>query len=486
VVERKFAHPELRGASLQEALDLQRREAGKESGQDQAIREWLEFKRKTAGWTLKPEKVFVDASYEAMVAEENRRLINLQQASIRETQKATKIIEAGRKLARLWGPMAGELLLEGNIQTYREFLKLVASVQYEANHMLGRGLRQYSLRFRDSLSRMEFYENVVSQLGKTGFTLWVKESGVFPSYIDSNGQVHSMENPARMREYAKKLNEEAQIAIEYAFIDTLHECTEIAGANPIAWPQAYTDMLRRRVNYVLKKGLLFGEYNQNMGPSMSGWSLSVDFNKLFGHQGYLDVAVHYQAMIGEEVDSRGNLLSLTNWKGPFKMRNTDKRVESLPYSGQKLLNSPGKRYLFWYAMATKKRMFYGGYKNLQQAQRGRKKRWPSAIERNQARLDKLQTEYDSTSHKSGLTMAEALSEDKVRIKRDMNDLYKRNRYLKENINEKPKGIPIPRNAWEITIAKRVAYWEQHHVAPVWWYLEFGQLRWNPKIPPLGF
>lgn len=458
---RNWADPRLRaaGANMKQAEEFLRRETAKET----SIDAWLKSRNLEA-------TVLRDTSYEAQQLAEHKRLIELQEAFKKEHAKQKSYDRAIRDIAKFWGVMGSKAFTATQVDEYGDYIRIIALLQKYANQSLGRGYKQFALRAKSNFDRIAFYENAIKYLGRKGFTLWVNDSQAIPAWAQS---------PARMREYSKRMSDEAQIAIEYAFMETIKECLEIvekiSAGNVRAWPDAYSALIIERMNYILRNGLLFGVYDKKLGPALNNWRLEVDFIKLFGDPLYLEIATHYKAMIGEKIDKFG---MTKDWSKKERFRATGKRVENLPYRDQQLLNTTGKRYLFWYAMASKRPIFYGGYKNWNQAAKGRRERWPKAIEKNEARIEKLQLDYLQRASNMD-------NDDKLIARANISDAKRKNQRLKTDINKKPRGIPIPRGAYEATINARVDFWRKRKVAPIWWYLEFGQVRWAPRIPPLG-
>jgi hypothetical protein len=372
-----------------------------------------------------------------------------------EKQRLAEISEMAnisKEIRRQWAIAGGALIQQANVQTYQELQVILARVALVVNERVGKKSAQVFNRAVRQTQRYHQYLLAVQELGKINFKLWFKNNGIVPAFL---------ENPERMRRFSRTLLARVEKSVQEALGDAITECIAKVAVNDVAWPPLYTTLLSEMTAKVIAAGKL-----KIHGASLSGWWMEVDFEKLFGGPNELVGAQHYKAMLAS-----GNKED-TKWR----------RVETLPSGEPALKNPTGARYNYWKAMAYGQKLFYGGYNSYAEARVGasksnkgfKKKRAQNKITLNNLRGNIAKNKGDLSKIKETL-------DDSAQINR----ILREEKYTKTKLRSRVKGLLIPPNQWAATVQARYDYWKSINAAPIWWYLEFGQLKYPPRIAPQG-
>ena len=304
-------------------------------------------------------------------------------------------------------------------------------------------------------------QNLQRGLGKRGFNL----------YVWDGGESMAAGLQQRIASLGPEIRDSVELAVyeslKQSFIDAWGTIKDIN-----AFPLEYRTAILERIEWLWQNRVL------KIGGSISAttWILQIDFGKIFGDYYKLYEGFHYQAL--EE-------------GGTSKVK--------LPYRSQRLKNSGASkatgpqrkygeaqadegnelnRYRFWHILWTRTgQKFYYPYGGRGPITSGKSMR--------DIRLKQLRKLVDGAQERGDYNKKRGFKydEDYDKAKGYADDIVKINEGLSGKKKNLPKGIPIPPNARKATIEARLAAWFPY--TPFWLYLEFGQFKWAPRIPPRG-
>jgi hypothetical protein len=354
----------------------------------------------------------------------------------------------GKAAVHAWTSEVAALFAASPITTTAQFMRVLANVQVIINETILKGNRLFFRRVAAERDRLNYYKSAVELLGRRHFTLWVNSNGIVPPIL---------ENKQRMRGFAEILKDTVQLSIYKALEQAIDDC--VSGLDKNAWPPVYTQLLKNRVAELRSSG---GKKLKITGHSLSTWRISLDFDVLFGSYRDLMLAFHRGALIAGD---------------------SEKRVK-IPYFGQEEnLKQPEARirYKYWSAMAQGKRVFYGGYSSKRKAIRGNRGRLQKNMDLKNAEKVQLGLDFRKLNKKKDEAKRDAVNAKLQAADENLAVLQSH----RDNVATETKPIAIPAGLWEATIQDRFDFWNKERLAPVWQYLEYGQLEWAPVIPPRG-
>lgn len=355
-----------------------------------------------------------------------------------------------------------------SIETHSQWLRAMARVAGDVARNIYNESRYVFNRMAGENELRNAYITALRRVTETDFILWVNDQNTMPPILMT---------PGRLRLYSQILKDKVATEIlPKALSDALTEA--VAGLSSAAWPEDYTQLIRNRIAEIGEPGGKFEGFKV-VGETINNWHVTINFWDYFGDESELNAGFH-----------RGALLKSAKHKARSGVKvNYDEfdRVK-LPFwgnEGQLYEMSPTVRYRFVRALMANKRVFYGKFKNRQKAIKGRR------------RGLKYLGEQTDKGGKVILGQAAKWSRDHspegIDNFLDKMDAYKSNRLEAERIQRKMQTVEedtvplkIPGGLWKATIGERVAAWERMRSAPIWLYLEFGQLQYQPVIPPRTF
>jgi len=359
----------------------------------------------------------------------------------------------------------GTVVSQNTVQTQREFIDIIAAVQQEVmasfTGLVARVFRQW----RNDSDRLQMYERAMDAF-TARFKLYISDAQVIQATKNIDGLMTALAN---------RIREGAQTLVYDSLEDAIMEAVQ--GIPDDAFPIEYTELLIEQVEYLRSINAI-----PIYGPTVTSWTVSIDMDKLFGNGIDLQRAYHYQAMLNYRQSPKGDV------NGFVMISDLVEKVD-LPYMGQPLRYSRSSRYMYWqqmWAANNAPAMYYSGYKNTSQMRSSKIKYFNNRS--NQAAKLNIQ------ARKVAKQLAATPSEDAAktaRLRREQiriaQSTFQQWKFFQERSASVPteKGVRIPAGAKQRTINARVAFWRSHRKAPIWMFLENGQLEFAPRIPPRG-
>jgi hypothetical protein len=343
-------------------------------------------------------------------------------------------------------------LLEGNVTTGKEFKTLIASVQASLAEAAITEIMQFYARVAKLQTAQELYARFIQEISNVGFKIFIDDSGLIRAVKNIETVLSSL---------SWWLSEEIDELIYLVLARTFIEAW--SGLDKNQMPQEYRDHLLMLIWKHYKMGTI-----RVNGKKLTNWWITVDFEKLFGSVVDLESAYHLGAMTSARVggtDKSGGTLVYSRVK--------------LPYVGQPLMHSIPVRYGYWYSMWMGNRMYSPAGAANRKEHISKMKTRMETLQKRQANLAEKRSEYSRTTTDTGIKYAYEEAKFEARKNRlDSLEEYARTYSTKQVMR-------IPPGQRDLTIATRIAYWAIRGVAPYWYFLEYGQLRYAPTIPPRG-
>lgn len=371
------------------------------------------------------------------------------EASKAEAARKAAAIKAQNEATRRWVASVARQLTRTNIQTNSQFEKLLAQQAALLSKAAAESM-DVGFRFLNAqLGADQFYQTAIERISKRGFRLLVFDVGV----------IKELEG---LKERLAVLGGRIRRNVELIVYDALIEAFEDAwaGLTDAQFPDLYRELIYRRI----EGGFKDPQWNplQLRQLSAADWRVQVDFEKLFGDYRDLQEGYHFGALVAG---------------------NDNERVR-LPYTGQRLKNPVSTRYQFWYQMWTGQRKFYRPYNATNKQDLLRKAR--ESIPAHQKKITRLVAERNQLFEEGINDRNKKQANQRAqRIDNLTQEIERSRAILGRAQTTEGKGIRIPPDARDDTIKARVLYWNSIGSAPVWWFLEYGQLQYAPKIPPRG-
>jgi len=379
------------------------------------------------------------------------------------------------------------LLIKSNIATSRELLKILGKIHAlldaQTVAIVEKGLKETL----HEISKLELYYFAMTAIQQRKVNIFINDIGL-------------LEKNEEMQRVLQGVSFGMAKGIQKLIYECMRESFNEAwnGLGPDQFPFEYRNLVRRVINRAErdKRVILTGNLVTN-------WQIIADFEEIFGNRVDFMKGFHYGAMLQE--GSKG--------KTDLKFTGARHNRARLPYTKQLLKNPTNVRYAYWKAMwrdepvpppgikpkdrffsptfaETRKEHYAASARRLERLAKRRagfeitlenaKKAQESAI-RSQHRLRgntnirraELQVSVDEASALISKTMDQ------------ISYVQKGEAYSQKHKFSQPKKIKDAQKMKSNTIAARVQYWGRINKAPVWILLEFGQLSYEPKIPPRG-
>lgn len=393
--------------------------------------------------------------------------------------------------------------------TAREVLKMLASVAAYTT-AIGTANLEKSVREQISeLDRIQVYYSAMNILQQQRITLFVNETGL----LAANNEMQQVLNSVSFG-IAAKIEQLIYLVMWEAF-------TEAAtGVSPDAFPPQYLNLIKMTILRAQKSRAI------KVVGKAPNWYIIADFNELFGGRVELAKGEHFGAMIMEGASRKYKQKINVVGRGPNQMNpHVGSRVV-LPYRGQALAHGINVRYAFWSAIwygnkfyspyvtgleanvaskgltSTRKAHYTGSQKQME-ALRKREAYWQESAQNHTKTVknllnkmsDKRYTETNRAKHQKQAEEAQKqLGIDSL----ELDYVHRGMSYTQKHMFSEPRGTHLPRPTRErggrilnsmrlrnATINARVSYWQGIGKAPVWLFLEFGQLKYAPRVPPRG-
>jgi hypothetical protein len=351
-------------------------------------------------------------------------------------------------------------LFQGNVHTAREFKKLIAVSRADIESAAIGELYNFYTREAKMQSAREIYEAFVNEISSKGFKLFIDDTGFIRAVRDIDKKMSSL---------SYWLSDEVEALIYSVLARTFIEAW--SSLSDDQFPREYRDHLLALIYAHQQKGTL-----KIRGKKIDNWWIAVDFQKLFGNVADLESAYHYGAMTAG-----------------------GSQIGHLPYVGQNLAHSTVVRYGFWYSMWMGNKMYSPAAARTGKGfEKQHYNKMTKRIQSLRARKDKVEEKwqkYKSTTNDPTRTSSfdnleyarnEIVYRDKIR-KLDYLEQYAIK--YKSTSSLRPVSelgdLFDARAMRQDTINQRLAFWDSKGVAPYWWFLEYGQLKYPPIIPPRG-
>jgi hypothetical protein len=341
--------------------------------------------------------------------------------------------------------LTGKAIAAAPPQFAGELLKMQAAIQAQITSAAVSAYGRALDRYQSGTGSDAIYRNAVEQLGKKNFKLFVNDGSIISPVSN---------NTVAISRLTRKMQVEAQLLIYDALRDAFHAALNKLSEDQM--PYEYRALLFALIDKAEEENKL-----KIIGASLATWTVVVDFEEIFGKSANTAQAFHYGALLKDQPSGRGR-----------------KNRVSLPYHGGQLLkNKTSVRYGYWRAMWAGKTKYYGGYSGPAAARRGIRGSKISQAER------EIQAVRDEVELRGGRSRRDKWDLTESEVDTVRRAIAKKAKYEDPETPIKSRAINIPPGQRQATIDARVGYWLSIGKAPFWEYLEFGQLRYEPRIPP---
>jgi hypothetical protein len=374
-----------------------------------------------------------------------------------------------RKLAAKYAQLVGTALTNSNLLTLRQLHQIQSTAFAAAMRQFEEAVQKTFLSLNNQVQRDLMYRQAVEKINTQGFKLYV---------VTDNPEANEViQHLLGVSETVKNICEPL---VYHALWTAFNRAWK--GLTEDQFPKRYKALVRLVIRKLrARKAIVI----HGSGPKT--WELSLDFADLFGDWADLKRGSHFGALIGQE--GVKSLMDDLNYEQNMAKEN---RVK-LPYSKQRLKNKWYVRYRFWKALWEGKDY----YPELHEGSTDDEAR-KSLGEKHQKRLAAVDANIKIiTNKKFGrryqpsqlFDSSRSFKADKTYIqrKRNLQRLEREKSRLTDRINSGEAGAKsIPTDGLrEATIRARTAFWLSIGKAPFWWFLEFGQFKYAPIIPPRG-
>jgi len=371
-------------------------------------------------------------------------------------------------------------MIHGNIATSNELLKILAGSKAYTDAAVLAAFEKGLMEQLREVSKLELYINALQHIQSKKVALFINDGRL-------------LEASNNMAQILQAVSFEVGSQITKLIYITLQEAFEEAwsGINTDAFPLLYRNLIRRQIKYAQKRNLI-----KLIGNKVTSWQILADFDEIFGDKGDLQRGYHYGAFLG------GEGADAVEYKPQVR----------LPFTNQLLRNPVSIRYAYWLAMWTDQKFFSPTFNKWSVDERFRmgsrkehafstQQRLDRLNKRKQSLEDRLEGERNSQVR---TMMYSSRSSPKDRWERrqyrvvlddilaEMNDINEKIGHIERGVaystkykKTQPRKIKNAKEQKQRTIQARTAYWAQINKAPIWILLEFGQLRYAPRIPPRG-
>ena len=329
--------------------------------------------------------------------------------------------------------------------------------------------------FRE-VDKLEQYYLIMEQLQKQPFYIILDDSAIFRLLKELPQTMSSIIFRAQSAIIGIMF-----AALEQTFTDAFQKL------NVNQFPLEYRSQIISCIEKEFTKTIKIVTTKTARDPINQPWVVGINFYDLFGTYADLQKAYHYGAML-----------------------KTGGKVEKLPYFGEDFVNPAKARHAYWLSLWLGKSQYSPVFGNKGYQQNGddftrteHRGKMSARIIANQNKIAALEEEqnvlnkrlmtrrstggrkkfkpgmgFDETSTDSIL---EALEKGEEKI-----SFYKaRLRYNIRYRDKQPRRIKDAKMKRKVTLQARTDLFKGHSKAPWWILLEYGQLRWEPKIPPQG-
>jgi len=378
-----------------------------------------------------------------------------------------------RKLAAKYAQLVGKGLTAANMSTLRELHRLQSAAFAGAMRQFEEAVQKTFLSLNNSVQRDLMYRQAVEKINTQGFKLYIM--------TDANPEASEViQHLLGLSESVKNICEPLVYQALWAAFNKAWK-----GLTELQFPKRYKALVRLVIRKLRARKAIIIHGN---GPQT--WELSLDFADLFGHWDDLKRGSHYGALIAQE--GTKSLIDDLNYEQNMARDDSEVRVR-LPYSKENLKNKWFVRYRFWSALWAGKD-YYPELHRGSTSEEAKK----DLTEKHQKRLEAVDANIKIiTNKKFGrryktsdlFDSSRSFKPDKTYLQRKKNlqRLQREKVKLTNSINSGESGaLSIPTTGLrEETIRARTAFWLSIGKAPFWWFLEFGQFKYQPIIPPRG-
>ena len=372
-----------------------------------------------------------------------------------------------------------------NIETSKLLLKVLAAAKAYTDAASYAMLEKHMKEALRETSRYQIYIEAMRMLQQRRVSLFINDIGLLEANRDMAAILRTVSF-----EVGKKIESLIYVCMKEAFYEAY------MGLSTDAFPLAYRTLINQVIDMAQKNHAvkLTGGLATSGFAKMSNWQILADFEEIFGNRADFNRGFHFGALIkgGVELPTRSSFSS------PGKV--------GLPYRGQILRNPLGIRYAFWRAVwrgtrynpdqwysptfsATRKEHYARSIKRIESLKR-RRQALEAKIE--DQKNQQVKAMIHATSGRPSRWQRDQLRSIVDDSILDIQDLSDRIAYIEKGLAystkhkfSQPRKILNARKLKANTIGARVNYWRSINKAPVWLLLEFGQLAYEPRIPPRG-